>query len=514
MLFSISTAFAQGGTTGPLTWKLENGTLTISGNGAMPNYSNGGYYSFTPWHEYRKTIHTIVIHTGVTSIGDYAFSICEILTSVTIPNSVKSIGNHAFADCKNLPAVIFPNSITNLGTTAFFRCSNLTSIILSNNISSIGQSTFAYCTSLTSIEIPGSVINIGFSAFNYCTNLSTITISEGVRNIDSYAFNGCKSLTSILIPNSVASIGYYVFDYCTNLTSIEVESENNNYASENGVLFDKNKTTLISCPRGKVGAYIIPNSVKKISDYAFQDCIYLTSITIPNNLASIGYYALKNCESLISIDVESNNNTFASENGVLFDKSKDTLILCPQGKTGEYFIPNGVKNIEWTAFEYCINLTSITIPNSVTNIGEMAFWGCRNLSSITNFNPIPVAIAFHVVYEVPRSASLKVPMESVSAYQKAAIWKEFNIIGIEVGIESIETAILNIYPNPARGELKIESRKLEIENVVIFDVFGKIQRIENWKMGTAIDISHFPTGVYFVKIRTDVGEVVRMVLKE
>ncbi|MDR2970645.1 MAG: leucine-rich repeat protein [Bacteroidales bacterium] len=132
MLFSVASALAQGGTTGPLTWKLTgaapNMTLTISGEGAMPDYWSEPNYDDPPWHEHSESIYTIVIETGVTSIGKHAFYDCERLPSITIPNGVASIGNYAFYDCWSLTSIIIPNSVTSIGLWVFPHCINLNSI--------------------------------------------------------------------------------------------------------------------------------------------------------------------------------------------------------------------------------------------------------------------------------------------------------------------------------------------------------------------------------------------------
>jgi len=509
LLFGTTNAFAQGGTTGPLTWNINNFTLTISGNGAMPDYGFGE----APWYQYKGNFYTVVMQNGVINIGALAFYDLY-LSSIIIPNSVTSIGYQAFRNCGLLSSITIPNSVTTIGEQAFLSCSNLTSITIPHSVTNIGNGAFQACVKLLSIDvesgnntyasengvlfnksksililcpqgktgtyvIPNSTTNIRNQAFAFCANLTSITIPHSVTSIGAYAFMSCRSLISITIPNSITTIEEWTFYGCESLTLIT-----------------------------------IPNSVTTIGNGAFENCRSLTSITIPNSVTSIGSVAFRSCRSLTAINVESGNNTYASENGVLFNKSKTTLICCPEGKADDYVMPNSVATIAHGAFSSCTNLASITISSNVTNIGDGAFSGCRNLSSITNLNPVPIPIEFHVFYEVPRSASLKVPMESVSAYKNAAIWREFNIIGINVGIENREAVTVKLYPNPTTRDLRIESEDLRIENVVIYDVFGKIQKTEKQKMENTFDISHLPAGVYFVRISTEVGQVVRKVLKE
>ena len=501
MLFSITTAFAQGGTTGTLTWNIDDGKLTISGNGAMPDYLMFGM----PWFNYREMINTVILESGVTSIGDRAFQYHTNLALISIPNSLESIGEFAFSACYALTSITIPNSIisikygaftgsgltsisipgsvTSIGNSVFQGCTNLSSVIISNGVTYIGDQMFMLCTNLSSIILPNSLTNIKYSAFSYCTSLTSIIIPNSVTDIGGWAFENCTSLTSIIIPASVICIGNGAFNNCTSLTSIDVESENKNYASENGVLFNKNKTSLICCPARKTGEYVIPNSVTSIDNSAFSVCTSLTSITIPNNVIDIGTGAFSSCAGLTSIT-----------------------------------IPNNITTIKAGTFELCTNLSSVTIPSGVKSIEDAAFRECINLTLITNLNPVPVELDqyyhYYLFYGINISeCTLKVPIGSVEAYKNAAVWKDFNIVGINVGIETIKVTV-NIYPNPTAGELRIESGELRVENVVIYDVFGKIQRIENWKMKNTIDISHLPTGVYFVKISTEAGEVTRKVVKE
>ena len=227
-----------------LTWKLyEDGTLNISGKGAMKNYDREGD---NPSPVYNNlSVKKVVIEDGVTSIGDAAFYDCNNLTSITIPDSVTSIGNAAFSFCSSLTSITIPDGVTSIGNSAFSNCNILTSITIPNSVTSIGAYAFSYCSSLTSITIPNSVTSIGDAAFSYCINLTSITIPDGVTSIGDAAFSNCISLTSITIPDSVTSIGAYAFSNCWDLTSIT-----------------------------------IPDSVTSIGKSAFYKCSSLTAISL------------------------------------------------------------------------------------------------------------------------------------------------------------------------------------------------------------------------------------------
>jgi BspA type Leucine rich repeat region (6 copies) len=334
---------------------------------------------------------SVTIPNNVTSIGDGAFYGCTGLISITIPDSVTSIGSGAFSTCTSLSNVNIGNSVTSIGDGAFYGCTGLISITIPNNVTSIGGSAFYGCTGLTgTLTIPNNVTSIGGSAFYGCTGLTgALTIPNSVTSIGRGAFQKCSGLTGTLtIPNSVTSIGESSFAECTGLTEIFVHPDNPNYSSEDGVLYDKLKTNLISFPAGKAGAYIIPSSVTTIGGWAFYYCASLTSVTIPESVTSISNEnvvwrnGFMGCTSLTAISVDSDNPNYCSEDGVLFNKTKTTLIACPGGKTGAYTIPSSVTNIEQRAFRFCVSLAGIIIPNSVTSIPLYAFEGCAKLTSV------------------------------------------------------------------------------------------------------------------------------------
>jgi hypothetical protein len=190
-------------------------------------------------------------------------------------------------------------------------------------------------------------------------------------------------LTKVTVPGSVTTIGTGAFLYCYALTSIEVDASSYNYASVDGVLYNKTITTLIQCPAGKAGVFTIPESVKTIGPRAFNTCPFLSSIIIPGNVTNIGEYAFIQCASLTSIEVDTSSSTYASVNGVLYNKTITTLIQCPSGKAGELIIPDSVRSIGVWSCSYCPSLTSITVPGNVTAIGYGAFYSCTALTSIT-----------------------------------------------------------------------------------------------------------------------------------
>ena len=262
------------------------------------------------------------------------------------------------------------------------------------SVTSIGYWAFEDCTSLKSITIPNGVTHIDIFAFEGCTSLTNITIPDSVTSIEDCAFYDCTSLAHITIPSGVAYINDNPFEGCSSLTEIRVATENAKYVSVNGVLYNKNKTTLVCYPAGKKDkSYKIINSATSIGESAFSTCDSLTSITIPNNVTSIGGDAFGDCSSLTSITIP--NSVTSIDFGAFNHCTNLESIAIPDSVTGINYrvfegctsltsitIPNKVTSIDGRAFSDCSSLTSITIPNSVTDIDDSAFSGCKSLTSI------------------------------------------------------------------------------------------------------------------------------------
>ncbi len=236
-----------------------------------------------------------------------------------------------------IPKKIKGKRVTGIYTLAFYE-SKLTSVIIPDSVTSIGDGAFFNCDFLTSVTIPDSVTSIGKRAFYRCASIETITIPDGVTGIGDCAFHTCINLESVTIGSNLSSIGEDVFGNCRSLEAINVDSNNAAYTSEDGVLFNKDITSIIYYPEGKIGEhYDIPAGVRTIGDNAFRSSC-LTSITVPDSVTNIGDDAFSMCYSLTSVN-----------------------------------IPEGVTNIGKDAFWNCSSLTSVDIPESVISIGEEAF---------------------------------------------------------------------------------------------------------------------------------------------
>jgi len=362
------------GTIGTLIWEIQGSVIYIRGEGAMQDYLAS---NFMPWRDWKDLIKHVVIDEGVTRVGRYTFCDHSEITSVSISGTVETIGGLAFGYCEKLASIDIPPSVTSIEVGAFVSCSGL-----------------------TSVTIPSSVTFIGNSAFSSCSGLTSITIPSSVTYIDMGAFSSC-SFTSVTIPESVTFIGANIFSSCDELTSISVDPANPAYFSENGVLFNKDMTEIVSYPAGRQGDYSIPESVTSIGNGAFMGSTKLSSITIPASVTKIDDYAFATCLILPSVT-----------------------------------IPTSVVSIGEYVFINCGSLTSVFIPATVTTIGNYCFSRCVMLSQIINTSPTPQEITANVFSNVPISnCILRVPAVSIDHYQNAEVWKTFkNIVPIEVEI--------------------------------------------------------------------------------
>ena len=349
------------------TLNTETGVLEIIGTGAMANYRSSAAPCPAPYSRYRGYITSVIISDGVTRIGNLAFAYCVKLSKITIPNSVTSIGESAFAQC-GLIYLKIPNSVTSVEWNAFY---GVFCVEYDGNSSVLGWD-------------PGYSY-LGYAEGDFCYAKKDSTNLLCYIGVDD----------SITIPSSVMSINNRAFEKCKNITFINIASDNPNFCAVDGVLFNKDTTTLIYYPCGRQGVYTIPNSVTSIGQRAFYNCSGLTSVSIPNTVASIGENAFYKVLCIIYTgDVEGSPwgalyiNKFVDGDFVYADDSKTNLVGYRPSAKGDIVIPNGVKMISNSAFFKCTGINSISIPNSVVSIGESAFGNCNNLATVTIGNGV------------------------------------------------------------------------------------------------------------------------------
>ncbi|MGN1270585.1 MAG: leucine-rich repeat domain-containing protein, partial [Clostridia bacterium] len=292
------------------------------------------------------------------------------LTQITIPEGTTSIQGRAF-NTSGIKSIVIPGTVETIGWLAFVQ-SALSEVVICNGVKTIADSAFRE-TKLKTVIIPGSVKTIGTGAF-YQTPLTEITIQEGVETIGDRAFWLCGSLKNIDIPQSVISIDDGTFGYCGGLQQINVDVNNPNYMSEDGVLYNKDKTKIIKYPAKKSETiFEIPNTVKEIGEYCFQNCKNIVQIEVPDQVEKLGVNTFLDTSNLQQINVATTNGYYLSDNGVLYNKDKTEIIRYPQAKEGTtYNIPSTVKTIKQNCF-YGSKISEITIPGNVESIESNAF---------------------------------------------------------------------------------------------------------------------------------------------
>ena len=359
---------------------LPNSILSIGDNAfysceklAFPNFPNKiesiGTYAFA--YCYGMTL-DLVIPDTVTNLGTFAFYYCENISSVTLPASDKiqfdSIPTGCFMFLKKIESVDIPSGITSIGDSAFTCCYELSSISIPASVTTIGDFTFSSCSALETIDLPNTITSIGRQAF-YHTGLTTVTIPNSITEIAEGTFYYCDALETVNIPDSVTTIGDNAFEQCRLLESIDLPAGLTSLGQE----------AFRECRALK--SIVIPNGITSVNAGTFMYCTVLESVTLPNNLEYIGASAFYGCYKLTSIDLPSSLKTIGiSAFGISFTDESAGLesINLPEGVTFESDTwGNGAATFENT------NITSLTIPGSITTIPENTFWYSRKLQSVT-----------------------------------------------------------------------------------------------------------------------------------
>lgn len=471
-----------------LSWTLNSeGVLTFSGSGDIVSNFND---IDREWLTYSTEIKTVIIESGITAICDNAFADCSNLAAVTIPATVKTIGYQAFQNCSSLETLTIPEGVVSFGNYAFSGCSNLSTVSLPTTISEISSGAFSRCTSLQSFVVPENVKTISVFAFDRCANLSSISLSEGLEMIGHHAFARCNSLNEITFPASLKTIDYPILNGSA-IANIYVNENSTRYKSVDGILFNKDLSTLICYPPARSGSYVIPDSVTRIDGSAFESCETLEEITIPATVTSIGSYAFWGCTGLSSIEIPQgvtllNDRTF-------YECSNLSNVRLPEGLSvigpsvfdgcsslASIALPDSVTQIGYRAFMNCEALTSVVIPEKVTRIEEETFRFCSNLSNVTLPEGI-TTIGKNAFGDCSSMATISLPSTVSTIREYAFQGAGLTSLGVTEGTKTIgEYAFFSC---KSLAEIEIPSSVTKIYNGA-FNACSKLEKI--YYVGTLV----------------------------
>lgn len=449
----------------------QNSTASVTYNISGPDVPNYNHLSGV------VVIPATISYSGtytVTSIGLSAFEKAPFITEVVLPSTITTIDDYAFHDCGELKKVDIPSSVTYLGNYAFHLCRKLTTVNIPAGIKKIGTYTFSYCEALKDFYIPATVDTIRTMAFSYClmNNLYLMRPTPPVTEENPCYSSGHEpklivpygsqaayqadvhwnNLEIAEMPKSSFDGLYYDFDETAQTATLtyELKQKNINYIAlpETVVLpatINKDDTYTLTAIGDFALAYnrsveslIVPAGVTAIGNSAFEMCEKLKAISLPEGVESIGSFCFNLCKQLQAVG-----------------------------------LPEGLLSLGSLAFYQCAGLTTVSLPSTLVTIEDNAFDGCTALSSLTNYNSVPQDIAAKNVFNKVNvsSVTLLVPQGSLSAYQNAPVWQDFNLVEFDPheGIEE-PTSDSSL---KGRGEKMIKDGQLLIErNGKMYNAFG------------------------------------------
>lgn len=361
--------------------------------------------------------------SNLTDVNSYAFTGCQTLKHISIPIGIENLKEHAFSGCINVNTISLPYSLHRIENSVFEDCESIQFLELSQNINYIGKAAFKNCKSLRTIDLPTGIDILNSEVIYGCESLTNVKIPQSVEVIGTNAFHGCKSITDIHISQNITKIDD-VFSSMSSLENISVHSNNENFCSVDGVLFDREKKILLRYPCNyKNDLYVLPQSVKVIGKKAFDGCGNLRFIGLPKDLEEIDNFAFNQCTSLVELNIPDSvvkigtslfvgctglkkinfpRNLKSTKGGfggisirplfgncisleeINFPDNIDAIggfAGCVSLK--HIVIPESVKTINSSAFKGCVGLVSVEIPSGLNTIKYSAFEGCTSLKSIT-----------------------------------------------------------------------------------------------------------------------------------
>lgn len=370
-----------------LTWTYSGNQLLISGTGNMTSFTSG---SLAPWNSYRDSITKVVVESGVTSIGSYAFSGFSKIVDLELPSSLKTIGEYSFNGCTGISELTIPSGVSSINSGAFSGCSGITVLkYQTGNCNDFKQDTTPFSSIGSSKGMSVELLN-GISkipAYLFCgnTKINAIEIPDSVKTFGEYCFKGCTGLSSISLSSNVTSVGAGVFEGCTGISKVSFDVKSNvDYKADTSPLSTISSKNGFSLEFGYGSSYvpayiayenssltkvIFSNTTQKIGNNAFNGCTALNQISIPQGLTSIGSGAFSNCRGVQEI-------TYNAKNLADFTSSPFSSAYNSSGSTN-VTIGTTVQRIPSYLFNGCDDYVFNIIPSSVTSIGDNAFAGDR-----------------------------------------------------------------------------------------------------------------------------------------
>lgn len=450
-------AGAESGTCGAnLTWTLTGSTLTVSGTGAMTNYSSTNKSPFP------SGIYSVTLGSGVTSVGSYAFDgrsvtsvsfggattigTCAFRSSavkaLTFPDSVTDIGMSAFEGCTSLKSIKLPSKLSGIRAYAFKNCVSLSDITWPTSLSAVGTGTFSGCSNLTTVDLPDSVKTLNENAFSNCSKLTLVRIPDGIYLINASAFSGCDSLEGLMGRDSGVLWSFCQAHGIELIPNVGVLKEGMSWRlsldgcltiSGNGKMPDFYSVSDRPFPEAFVKTAVIESGVTSLSMRAFCDMPNLTQIAVPDTVARVEDFCFKN-SGLTSIELPDSVQAI----GMYAFEGCDKL--------AKVRLPEGLVELQTAAFRDCNHLSDIKLPASLESIGQYAFYDCTALETLD----LPAGLTYIGTYSFQDSGvkQLVVP-EAAYVSTNAFLNTDLTVYGVsgssaETAAKSSEVSFVSI----------------------------------------------------------------------
>ena len=393
-------------------WDTETKTITISGEGAMTDWSANG----SPFYAYaiRNNCTSIVVEEGVTTIGSYAFYNLQKVTSLTLPSTLTEIHEAAFLNLKVLTECDIPTGVTVIGKKAFTGCYVLEDVELPQGLLTLGEGAFSDCRAFTSVTIPPLITELPTNCFAQNWNVTSFNIPEGVVKAGQYVLTGSQ-ITEINIPASMTDMLFDSFRNNSSMENFNVAEGNPAFCDVDGVLYTKDRSLLLAVPYPRAGSFTVDPACTEIGPSAIDGCVNVTEIVLPDGLTTIGSAAFSStgitsivipesvtylggglfgfCENLITAEIYANvddlgGSTFGGcpnlQNVVLGPNVRGYGYACFRDcyALESVTVIEGLTLIDEACFSNCRALAVFAIPETVTEIGSEAFSGCTSLAVI------------------------------------------------------------------------------------------------------------------------------------